>query len=90
MQITSTQFIRSILLGIVFLLGLGFGYMDSHGQETAEGKQRFTSTDMMSAKQPWKSCPASKKLETVGKISKRSTRSIMTRLPLQWVKWKRP
>jgi len=41
MQIKSTPFAGSIRLSIVFLLVLGFGYMDSHAQEAAEGKATF-------------------------------------------------
>ena len=41
MQIKSTQFIRPILLSLVFLLVLGFVYLDSYAQEAATAKATF-------------------------------------------------
>ena len=41
MPIKLSQISKSLSLTIVFLLGLGFGDIDSHAQETAEGKATF-------------------------------------------------
>jgi hypothetical protein len=41
MNVTLNRIVKPISLSIVFLLLLGFGYMDAHAQEAAEEKATF-------------------------------------------------